>query len=158
MRPDAKAVQEPTRWAGVTLHSSLPSEAEQIAGARAWGAVRDWLGEIGVSRIFTDDVRSVRRTTNWRAKLPMREALITALSVTPSPLNHVFFKSPLCIGFSEKHATEVIHNIWNQQALVFVQSQFALYRVGDDISELIEAVGRDAKAARQRRYRALRPD
>lgn len=154
MLPDDKVDHTPIKWACITLHPSLPSQAEQIAGARAWGAIEDWFQGMDVSRVYTDDVRAVRRTTNWRSKLPMREALITALSIRQSPRNHVFFKLPLCLGFSEKHAAETIEAIWEQNGLVFVQSQLALYRKGDDLTELLDAVGREAKAATQRRYRA----
>lgn len=154
MAVEEKADRRPVKWACITLHPSLPSQAEQIAGARAWGAIEDWLSDMDMSRTYIDDVRTVARTTNWQGKLPMREALITALSVTRTPRNQVFFKSPLCIGFSEKHAADTIEAIWRQNGLVFVQSQLALYREGDDLADLLDAVTREARAAMQRRYRA----
>lgn len=154
MEPDDKVLPKLIKWACVTVHPSLPSKAAQIAGARAWGAHTDWYAEMDVSSTYVDDVSKVERTTRWDDKLPMRDALITALSVQPGHHNQVFFKSPLCIGFSEKHARETLEKIFAQGTLVFIQSEASLYRSGDDLGELFEAVAREAKAATQRRYRA----
>lgn len=154
MRPDDKAEQKQIKWACVTVHPSLPSKSAQVAGARAWGAHPDWFAGMDISSTYVDDVSSVGRTTRWDGKLPMRDALITALSIQPGPHNQVFFKTPLCIGFSEKHAADTLAKIFAQSALVFVQSEAALYRGDDDLTELLDAVARDAKAATQRRYRA----
>lgn len=154
MSHDDKADLMPFKWACITVHPSLPSKAAQIAGARAWGAHPDWLMGVDVSSTYVDDVSAVGRTTRWEDKLPMRDALITALSVQPGPQNQVFFKTPLCIGFTEKHAADTLERIFAYGALVYVQSEAALYRNGDDVSDLLEAVGREAKAAIQRRYRA----
>lgn len=142
------------KWACVTLHPSLPSRAAQIAGARAWGADVDWFAGSDVSCTYVDDVSEVGRTTRWDDKLPRRDALVAALSIRPGPHNQVFFKSPLCVGFSEKHASETLARIFEQGALVFIQSEAALYVATDDLGDLLEAVARDAKAATQRRYRA----
>lgn len=107
-----------------------------------------------MSSTYVDDVSTVARTTRWDDKLPMRDALITALMVPPGSQNQVFFKTPLCIGFTEKHAADTLAKIFAQGAMVFVQSEAALYRGGDDLTELLDAVAREAKAATQRRYRA----
>lgn len=154
MSLDDKADLKPCKWACITVHPSLPSKAAQVAGARAWGAHPDWLMGMDVSSTYVDDASAVGRTTRWDDKLPMRDALITALMVQPGSHNQVFFKTPLCIGFTEKHATETLSKIFAQGALVFIQSEAALYRSGDDLTELLDAVAREAKAATQRRYRA----
>lgn len=154
MGSEDKAEQKQIKWACVTVHPSLPSKSAQVAGARAWGAHPDWLAGMDISSTYVDDVSAVGRTTRWDDKLPMRDALITALSIQPGPHNQVFFKSPLCIGFTEKHASETLARIFAESALIFVQTEAALYRAGDDISDLLDAVARDAKAATQRRYRA----
>lgn len=153
---DDKTDLTPFKWACITVHSSLPSKAAQVAGARAWGAYPDWRMGLDLSSTYVDDVSKIGRTTRWDDKLPMRDALITALSVRPGPQNQVFFKTPLCIGFTEKHAAETLAKVFAQDALVFVQSEAALYRVGDDLADLLDAVSREAKAAAQRRYRANR--
>lgn len=154
MQTEDKATPKPIKWACITVHPSLPSKAAQIAGARAWGAHADWYADMDVSSTYTDDVSAAGRTTRWDDKLPMRDTLIAALSLQPGPHNQVFFKSPLCVGFSEKHALETLQRIFDQGALVFVQTEAALYRMGDDLDDLLEAVAREAKAATQRRYRA----
>ena len=149
-----KADPEVVRWACITLHPSLPSRFTQIAGARAWGAHPDWREGADMSRVFIDDVSTTGRTTRWEGKLPMRDALIDALSGKPGPHNRVFFRSPLCIGFSDRQAAETMARIFSQGAMVYVQSEAGLYRDGDDLTEIMEAVRRDAKAAAQRRWRA----
>lgn len=154
MDHDDTADPKPFKWACITVHPSLPSKAAQIAGARAWGAHPDWLMGMDVSSTYVDDVSAVGRTTRWEDKLPMRDALITAISVQPGSQNQVFFKTPLCIGFTEKHAADTLERIFAHGALVYVQSEAALYRGGDDLGDLLDAVGREAKAAIQRRYRA----
>lgn len=154
MSPDDKVDQQACKWACVTVHPSLPSKAAQVAGARAWGAHPDWLMGMDVSSTYVDDVSAIGRTTRWDDKLPMRDALITALSVQPGPQNQVFFKTPLCLGFTEKHAADTLERIFAHGALVYIQSEASLYRGGDDLSDLLESVSREAKAATQRRYRA----
>lgn len=153
---DDNVASEPTKWACITVHPSLPSRAVQVAGARAWGAYPDWLGEGGVPRAYVDDVSTVGRTTRWDDKLPVRDELIAALASRPGPHNQVFFKTPLCVGFTEKHAADTLAKVFALGALVFIQSEAALYRHGDDLTDLFDGVGREAKAATQRRYRANR--
>lgn len=153
---DTKADQKPIKWACITVHPSLPSKAAQVAGARAWGAHADWLEGGDVSRTYVDDACAVGRTTRWDDKLPLRNTLISDLSVRPGPRNQVFFKTPLCLGFTEKHAADTLARVFAQGALVFVQSEAALYRDGDDLADLLDAVSRESKAVIQRRYRANR--
>lgn len=107
-----------------------------------------------MSRTYVDDASAVGRTTRWDDKLPLRDSLLAALSVQPGPHNQVFFKTPLCIGFTEKHAADTLARMFAQGALVFVQSEAALYRHGDDLTDLLDAVSRESKAVIQRRYRA----
>lgn len=107
-----------------------------------------------MSRTYVDDASAVGRTTRWDDKLPLRYTLIAALSVQPGPHNQVFFRTPLCIGFTEKHAADTLVRIFAQGALVFVQTETALYRDGDDLADLLGAVSSESKAVIQRRYRA----
>lgn len=149
-----KADQRSIKWACITVHPTLPTEAAQIAGARAWGAHPDWLRDMDVSTTYIDDISDIERTTAWGNKLPMRDALITALSIQPGPHNQVFFKSVRCIGFSEKHAAETIERIFAHDALIYLQSENALYRKGDDMAEIIDAARREARTASQGRWYA----
>ena len=107
-----------------------------------------------MSRTYIDDACAVGRTTRWDDKLPRRDALMAALSVQPGPHNQVFFKTPLCIGFTEKHAADILARMFARGALAFIQSEAALYRNGDDLTDLLNAVRRESKAGIQRRYRA----
>lgn len=145
--------ETPIKWACITLHERLPSKVDQIASARAWGAVADWLAGMEVSSTYVDDVRGVS-TTNWPGKLVMRAALLTALSVTKSPRNHVFFRSPLCVGFTPKHAQETVEAIFAENALVYVGSLGLLFRSGDDMAEFYETVRLEMNAAHARLKRA----
>ena len=154
MLNEDKAGPKPEIWACITVHPSLPSKAAQIGGARAWGAHLDWSSAKDVFRTYVDDLSAVGRTTRWEDKLPMRDALIAELAAQPGPQCHVFFRTPLCIGFSERHAAETLKRVFEHGALVYVQTELALYRGGDDLEDLLEAVGREARAAIQRRYRA----
>lgn len=144
------------KWACITLHPKLPSKAEQISGARAWGAHEDWLGKMDVSTTFTDDATKLRRTTKFSDKLPQRAALIAALHPGAEAPDLVFFRSPLCVGFSRSHARETIEAIWAKRGLVYVQTLDMLLREGDDTSALLALVERDAKAKHQAEWRARR--
>ena len=146
----AEANQQARKWACITVHPSLPSKAVQLAGARAWAGY----SSINASQIYADDVSEVGRTTRWEGKLPKRETLMAELAAQPGSRNQVYFRSPLCVGFSEKHAADTLAKIFAHDALVFVQSEAVLYRRGDDLTDLLDAVAREAKAATQRRYRA----
>lgn len=144
------------KWASITVHRWLPSKAEQIAGARAWGAHEDWLGKMDVSTTFTDDATKLRRTTKFSDKLPQRAALIAALHPGAEAPDLVFFRSPLCVGFSRSHARETIEAIWAKRGLVYVQTLDLMLRQGDDASAVLEAVERDAKAKHQADWRERR--
>lgn len=115
--------------------------------------VRAWTGHFHSAHMYVDDVSEVGRTTRWEGKLQQRDALIAELCLQPGPHNQVYFRSPLCVGFTRKHAEHILAQIFAHDGLVYVQSEALLYRHGDDFSDLLEAVAREAKAATQRRYR-----
>jgi hypothetical protein len=153
-----KAQRQCVKWASVTQHRWLPSKSKQVAGARAWGCIEDWLetdhtGRIDVSPLFVDDVRKVKRTTNWWPKLEERDVLFRALSVAESPADQVFFFNPLCVGFTEKMARETIDRIWKHHAMVYIHSEGTLYKPGDDLDDFFEQLRKDIKAAQMRDYR-----
>ena len=141
------------KWISITLHPWLPSKTEQIAGARSWGASVDNEGD----QIFIDDVREVR-TTNWTGKLSERAALFDALDSVIEDQGVVYFRSPLCVGFSKKHFLETVDRIWECDAMVFVSSQAAIYRKGDDLSDVADILMRDKKTAEMRAYRNRKPE
>ena len=145
--------QKSVKWACITLHRWLPSKSEQIAGARAWGAHEDWLRGQEVSTTYIDDARALERTTKFTDKLPERAALIAALYKGAPVPSQVFFRSPLCVGFSAGHAQETIESIWAQDALVYVQTLDVLLRAGDDIPDLLAQITREAKAKHQTDWR-----
>ena len=136
---------EKHRWACLTLRDDLPSEGEQIAGARSWGV------DATSGRLLIDDVRNLGRTTRWDNKLPNRALLLREIAAQPS--SEVYFRSPLCLGFSEKHAREMVEAVWGAGGMVYVQTMMTLYSEGDDISALLARVSLEERAARQRRAR-----
>lgn len=150
MSETCKEIQQLHKWAVVTLHPWLPSETEQLARARAWGVKESNLDDLDVSPIMIDDVRRVGRTTNWRRYLDARFSFIAGMKQIKPDGESVFFATPLCVGFSEKLARETIDGLWAAGMLVYVHSIGALYRAGDDISEFLAQVGREANAAHVR--------
>jgi hypothetical protein len=149
----AKAPPKLIKWACITLHRWLPSRSEQIAGARAWGAHEDWLDDVDVSTTFIDDATRLGRTTKFTDKLPERAALIAALHKDTAIPSHVFFRSPICVGFSAAHAQETIEAIWVRGALVYVQTLDMLLKEGDDIELIKQHVTRVSNAKHQADYR-----
>lgn len=148
-----KAPPKLIKWACITLHGWLPSRAEQIAGARAWGAHEDWLDGVDVSTTFIDDATKLKRTTKFTDKLPERAALIAALHKETAIPSHVFFRSPICVGFSAAHAQETIEAIWARGALVYVQTLDMLLREGDDTALVKQLANREANAKHQSDWR-----
>ncbi|KZL24247.1 hypothetical protein [Pseudovibrio sp. Ad37] len=151
------------KWACITLHKWLPSKAQQIAGARAWGAHNDWLSGIEeVPTTFTDDIRDVKTTRwgddRWPAKLPNRATLIHALSKSEIPLDQVYFRSPLCVGISQKLALATINAIWDAKALVYVQTMDVLYKAGDDLEDFCTQLRKDIKASQNKDQRRRHPE
>lgn len=123
--------------------------------ARAWGVPAKRITGIGdVSALYVDDVRKVKRTTNWPSKLPERTQLLTDLALGLGPEDQVFFHTPLCVGFSEKHAQDVIEAVWGMDHMVYVHSLEAQYRKGDDLAEFFDLHGKELKAAQMRDYRS----
>lgn len=151
-----KAAPPVLKWAIITLHPSLPSEEEQLAGAFVWGLKSEKLGgEISVGPFTREDVRKVT-TTNWPANLPKRASFIARRK-----LEHevgiegleVFFATPLCVGFSMAHADQTIRALWDAGCAVYVHLLAQTYRVGDDIAELLQKVEREAQTAHTRLHR-----
>lgn len=151
-----KAICTTRKWAIVTLHSWLPALSEQIARARAWGVEESNLQGVDISAVFTDDVRKVKRTTNWAPYLTERFSFIARArqldGVTDG--SSVFFATPLCVGFSEKLAQQTVAGLHEVGMQVYVHSIGALYRKGDDLTEFLAGVGLDANAAHARATRA----
>ncbi len=123
---------------------------------RAWGLPESTLYGLDVSAILLEDARKVKRTTNWPAKLPLRAQFIEGLreNKRDGEGEQVFFAAPLCIGFGQAHARQTIEAIWNAGAAVYVHTLGALYVAGDDITDLLAHVEREASTARVRKSRA----
>jgi hypothetical protein len=147
------AVQEVRKWAVITLHPSLPSKTEQIARARAWGVSESRLSKADISALVIDDVRKVTATNNWSAKLPVRAEFVRSMHHVQPEGEMIFFATPRCIGFGSAHARQTIEELWGVGLQVYVHSVGALYRRGDDLTELMEAVEREANTANVRAYR-----
>lgn len=145
------------RWAIVTLHPWLPTKVEQVARIRAWGLPEQTIDGTDVSSIIVDDVRKVKRTTNWPAQLVERFAFIANAKRVPLSEGLVFFANPLAVGFSAKLARDTIEGLWTPGLHVYVHSIGAVYVPGDDLTEFLETVDRDSNAAHVRAWRARKP-
>jgi hypothetical protein len=156
-RSDDKTIPKSIKWACITIHKWLPSAAVQIAGARAWGAHEDWLGEMDVSTTYVDDVSKLPRTTRYDDKLPKRRELLAALHRGAAAPDQVYFREPMCVGFAAGHAKATVEAFWARGALVYVQTMDLLLRAGDDIAGLLAEVEREAKAKRQADWRQRQP-
>ena len=136
----------------ITLHPYLPSEDDQLAGARDWG-LPGLEGNPQISRdIFRDDVRKVR-TTNWPSKLPNRDVLLRVYHDAKVPEDEVFFANPLCVGFSKGHAQSVVETIHGAGALVYVHDLQREFRPGDELDSLWIEHARQLKNAQMGQYR-----
>ncbi|WP_152610470.1 hypothetical protein [Leisingera sp. ANG-DT] len=148
------------KWAIVTVHPWLPSRSEQVARARAWGVDESILGGVDVSALFVDDVRHVKRTTNWPGKLVERGIFLKKMKLLQHVGHQVFFTNPLCVGFSEKHARSTVEGLFEAGLVVYVHSikdnDPALYQKGDDMTEFYESVGLMANAKHQSVHRKLK--
>ncbi|TNE55188.1 MAG: hypothetical protein EP341_05405 [Sphingomonadales bacterium] len=145
------------KWAIVTVNERLPSRGEQIARARAWGVTESILGRDDISALILDDVEGVR-TTNWPKRLAERASFLSAMKKILPRGDQVWFCTPLCIGFSVKHARDTIEALWSVGMMVYVHSVrnngSAMYADGDDITELLEMVAQEANASAVRVSRA----
>jgi hypothetical protein len=141
------------KWAIITLHPHLPSRSDQIAKARAWGVIERELSGMDAGAIVLDDVRHVKRTTNWSGKLLERETFIQRAGAAGLYDQTVFFATPLCIGFGPAHARETIEALWGVGMQIYVHSDNAVYRMADDITDLLERVSHEANVAYQRVFR-----
>lgn len=152
-----EAPPKSNKFALVTLHPWLPSEATQIAQARTWGIPEDLLGGADVSPVFVEDVRKVR-TTNWPGKLPMRADFFKRMAALKVKGGQVFFSTPLAVGFSEKHARHTLDQCFGIGLSVYIHTLkgngSALFMPGDDMGEFIASVGAMANAAAVRATRA----
>ncbi|WP_238368811.1 hypothetical protein [Mesobacterium pallidum] len=146
------------KWAIVTVDDRLPPLAEQIARARAFGVRESTYGRHDISALLIDDVTSVKRTTNWTKHLPMRAKLIEAGIIWELKGDQVWFCTPLCVGFSEKHARETVEGLWAGGMEVYVHTLRnngpACYAPGDDLTTLLEMVAYEQNAAAVRLSRA----
>lgn len=141
------------KWAIITLHPSLPSRTEQVARARAWGLDEELLEEMDVSAIIEDDVRKETRTTNWQARLSERARFIDQMKIIKPAGDTVFFASPLCVGFGEAHARQTVETLWGVGFSVYVHTLGAIYKAGDDLTEFLAHVTREANAAYAKAWR-----
>lgn len=146
--------QKPGKWAIVTLHPHLPSETEQVARARAWGIAEEELEGMDVSPVIIDDVRKVKRTTNWAPKLTGRAIFIDSMKALKPEGDTVFFATPLCVGFGRSHAMETIETLWSIGMHVYVHSVGAIYKAGDDMSQFLDMVASEANTAYVRVHRS----
>lgn len=141
------------KWAIITLHPSLPSRTEQVARARAWGLDEELLEDLDVSAIIEDDVRKETRTTNWQGRLSERARFIDQMKIMEPDGGTVFFASPLCVGFGEAHARQTIEALWGVGFAVYVHTLGAMYKAGDDLTEFLAHVVREANAVYARNWR-----
>ena len=145
------------QWAIVTDHERLPPIGEQIARARAWGVTEAELGRHDISAMIRDNVRGVS-TTYWPNKLPERASFLASMATIQPHGDKVWFCTPLCIGFSAKHARETIEAIWSCGMQVYVHSVKhngpALYVEGDDITNLLAMVASEQNATSVARSKA----
>lgn len=153
METHKEARRSAGKWAIITLHPSLPSRTEQVARARAWGLDEELLDQEDVSALIEDDVRKEQRTTNWQARLIQRARFIDQMKVMQPVGETVFFATSQCVGFGEAHAKQTIEALWEVGFAVYVHSLGAIYRAGDDLSEFLAAVTREANAAYARNWR-----
>lgn len=154
---DKKTASKSKKFALVTLHPWLPSEATQIAQVRAWGIPELLVDGQDISSVFVDDARKVGRTTNWIAKLTERADFFERMSSLKFSGVEVFFSTPLAVGFSEKHARDTLYKCFGIGLSVYVHTIHnngsALFRPGDDMSDFIASVGAMANAAAVRASR-----
>ncbi len=98
-------------------------------------------------------MRKEPKTTNWPARLVKRAELIADIKRAGCAGDTVFFCSPLCVGFGPVHAEHTLRAVWDAGALVFVYATGTIYAPGDDVSELYEAIEREANTAYVRAHR-----
>jgi hypothetical protein len=116
-----------------------------------------WLGKTDVSALIEDDVRKVRRTTNWMGKLEARADFIKRMQALQPHGDLVFFATPLCVGVSARVAEQTMRGLWDAGMGIYVHAVKgngpAIYAPGDDLTEFLEGVTLDANAAHQRLFR-----
>lgn len=147
-------------WAVITLHKWLPGKADQLAAAEAWGLDVTSFGRNDTTCYVLDDVRRVKRTTNWPAKLPERMAFITRRQADKEDGapdgDGVFFATPLAVGFSDKLAKLTVEGLWQGGCTVHVGSIDADLKPGSDLAPFLDLVAKEANLAHVRTHRAGR--
>lgn len=156
MKDGKEAAKFRGKWGVITVNERLPSKAEQIARARAWGVTESMLGAKDISAMIVDDVTG-KRTTNWPKLLTERAGFLDTMGAILPAGDQVFFATPLCVGFSPAHARQTIERLWSCGMLVYVHTVrgngSALYAEGDDITDLLEMVAQEQNAANVRKSR-----
>lgn len=157
MDDDKKDLPPILKWALITLHPSLPSETEQVAAARTWGLrTTGKISDTDMGPFNREDVRKVKRTTNWPSKLPERARFIERRKVEKEAGIkgvEVFFATPLCVGFSPAHAEQTMRALWDAGVSVYVHSINKLYQEGDDLADFLRKVSAEANTAHVRAHR-----
>lgn len=64
--------------------------------------------------------------------------------------DEVFFRTALCLGFSEPHLRRTAEAIWEKGAEVYIQTLNVLLKSGDDLREVSEVAKKEKDAARAR--------
>lgn len=141
-----------TKWAVFTLHERLPPLAEQIAAARAWGLIGPRAFRADDRHIFVDDVTG-QNTTNWPGKLKSRERLFEAIRKSDESGHVVWFRSPLCVGFTEHHARQTVQALFDMDAMILVSTIGMMFHKDDILDVLFERVKQERTASHARMQR-----
>lgn len=154
----------------LTIHPDLPDLTLQTGGARSFLlATGHQTAMYHRLNSYCDDVSNVR-TTSWSNHLQNRAFLIEDLnreSRMSGNLNHVnqpsngirpdifivYFRSPLCVGFSQLHLLETVKSIWKAGGYVYIQTLGVLLSRGDNLDVVINDLLREKKKSEMRRYR-----
>ncbi|GHB47733.1 hypothetical protein GCM10007094_41280 [Pseudovibrio japonicus] len=136
----------------ITGYKYLPSLEDQIEAARAWGIPDLTVDGKSFPSVLVDDV-SNKRSTNWASLLKRRQRLIAYFEAYQSPQVHVFFADPLCLGWTENLASELINGIFAGDAVIYIHETGQSYRIGDDLEALWKDWARRLKNAQQAEFR-----
>lgn len=158
----------------LTIHPDLPDLTLQTGGARSFLlATGHQTAMYHRLNSYCDDVSNVR-TTNWSNHLQNRAFLIEDLKRESSMSKNikqilkptkqhrdeirpdifiVYFRSPLCVGFSQIHLLETVKSIWKAGGYVYIQTLGILLREGDNLDVVINDMLREKKNSEMRRYR-----
>ncbi|MGH0003513.1 hypothetical protein ACQU0X_25845 [Pseudovibrio ascidiaceicola] len=140
----------------ITLHKLLPDKSTQIAAARAWGIPQLSVDGNNVTSVLIDDVLNAKRTTNWKPLLPKRQRLLDYFAEYETHEADVFFATPLCLGWAEKLATELVSGIMRGGGSIYIHDIGLLYRPGDNLDGLWAEWHKQWKTVTQADYRVRR--